>query len=436
MRAPLVASLAAGVALAWPAMASADPVTDPVTETVDEVLASSAPDWGSAPAAGETAGATGSGAAGPSRPPSAPVSDDDSPGHETEDPAPPDHGSAQVIDADLGGDDSADVAESSGTVADDDSTSGDATVLALGGEEVIGAHAGSGGTEEAHEGDPLAPLCAGSQGQVCLRILYADAWATDDGSTSHAESQSGVAAACLGGGSADPAADCDGPVWAGAGQSHAESERDQNSGRTTANSSSSVADADLGEGQVTAGAVQSRGEADSGSSPGTASRESTVADLAVAGTPVEGEISDPFTLATPPGCTAPSLVCVFANQGETFIGEGIAGHAQEALHVEALDGAILTQTGTSETLVHNDGGEDGPGDPEGPGGPSGPGIPGPAGGGGGGVAGGGGLTGAAAVEAGALPNTGGPAVGLLALALFAISGGAFLVASSRRRSLS
>jgi LPXTG-motif cell wall-anchored protein len=373
----------------------------------------------------------------PSSPPPAPSSDDDLPGHETEDPAPPDHGGAQVADVDLDGNDVADVAGSTATIEDNDDTNSDATLLALGGEEIIGAHADSNGTKEDHAGDPLAPLCEGTEGGVCLRILYADAYADEDGSTSSSSSQTGVADVCVGGDSADPQAECTGPVSAGAGQSQSEAERDQRSGRTTASSRSSLADANVGQGQVTAGAVQSEGWADSGNSPASADRSSSVANLAVAGTPLEAEITDPFAIAVPPDCPDPSLVCVFANQGETYIGDGIAGHAQEALHVEALNGALLTELARSETLVHNDGGEPaGPGNP-GPGNP-GPGNPGP--GGPDGPAAGPGddavdvadAQAGDAADDGILPNTGGFSALWLALAGGMIAAGAGMLVGRRR----
>ncbi|MGH3386104.1 MAG: hypothetical protein ACRDO1_16125 [Nocardioidaceae bacterium] len=370
----------------------------------------------------------------------APSSDDDSAGHETEDPAPPDHAAGSAGDVDLAEEDVADIGTTKSTVNDDDTSSADAAPLALGGEEILGAHAESGGSTEEHAGDPLAPLCEGTEGQVCLRVLYADAYASEDGGTSSSSSQSGVASVCVGGSSADPQAECDGAVGADAGTSEGEIERDKASGQTTASSESSVADAcvqapQAAECAVDASAVHSEGSADSGNSPGSAERASWVADAALAGEDLV-HLSDPFALAVPPECPDPSVLCVFLNQGESYLGDGVAGHAQEALHVELLrDTPLVTlaELGQSETLVHNaavdtpeppgDGDDEEPGDDDG----DGPGAGDDDG------AAAGDDDAAAAGDGDALANTGGVWAGLLAIALFAVSIGSFLVAYSRRK---
>ena len=359
----------------------------------------------------------------PSSPAPAPSSDDDQPGHETEDPAQPDHGAAEVADANVGGEDLADVGHNDATVEDDDSSKADSTLLALGGEEVLGAHADSDGENESHFGDPLAPLCEGSDGAICLRVLFADAYATDDGDTSNSQSESGVADVCIGGSNPDPAVECEGPITTGVATSEGEANRDQSSGRTTANSESDVADVCLEPDPITgscalgASAIHSEGESDSGNSSGTASRDSYL--LAVdAGGEEQGRIGDPTTIAIQPECAEPSLVCIFLNQGETYTGASVAGHAQEALSARVLPATPLeieVELARTESLVHNDGGDNGSGG--GNSGFGGPGQPGTGGGGG----------------TGALPNTGGIWSGLLAMGLFSIAGGAFSIAYSRRR---
>lgn len=442
---PTLAALALGAALVAPTAGAhaadneIDRTVEGATSQVEGATGGGSAPSGPAPAPAPAPTQESTTASVPSSPPPAPSSDDDLPGHETEDPAPPDHGGAEVADVDLDGNDVADVAHSTSTIEDSDATNSDATLLALGGEEIIGAHADSDGTKEDHAGDPLAPLCEGTEGGVCLRILYADAYADEDGSTSSSSSETGVADVCVGGDSADPEAECSGPVSAGAGQSESEAERDQGSGRTTASSRSSLVDANVGGGQATAGAMQSEGEADSGNSPGSASRSSSVAELAVAGTPVQAELSDPFALALPPDCPDPSLVCVFANQGETYVGDGIAGHAQEALHVEAINSTVLAELGRSETLVHNDGGEPaGPGNP-GPGNPGGPdGEPGAGPGAGPDAGPGDGPVDMAEAQAGdaaddgVLPDTGGFSTLWLALAGGMVAAGAAMLIGRRR----
>lgn len=348
--------------------------------------------------------------------------DSDSPGHETEDPEQPDHGGATVLDGDVDGEDLATVGDSRATVEDDDSTSGDATLLALGGQEIAGAHADSGGEEEAHFGDPLAPLCSGSEGKVCLTVLYADAWADEDGDTSSSRSRTGVADVCLGG---DGSQDCTGPASAGVATSESEAGRDQESGRSTASSSSEVADVcvqpDPATGVCAVGveALHSEGQADSGGDKATADRDSHLLALEL-GNEERARVSDPQALSLPPDCPkGGSLVCLFVNQGETYLGDSDAGHAQEALHAAVLPGNLdlVLKVGRSETLVHDDGGDAG----------NGPTVRGVSSGGGGGPGSPGTVAGVGAV----LPQTGGVWSGLLALALLGIGVGALLTARSR-----
>ena len=240
LRAPVAVIAATALVALSPGTASADE-TNPVEDLVGQVQKQLTPEQSEqseqsdqAPSLDDTDIVLST----PSSPPPAPSSDDDMPGHETENPAPPDHGGAEVADLDVADEDMADVGHNDATVQDDDSTRADSTLLALGGEEILGAHAKSGGENESHEGDPLRPLCEGSEGALCLRVLFADAHATDDGDTSRSESESGVADVCIGGDTADRGAECTGPVGAEVATSGAEAERNQDSGRTTASSES------------------------------------------------------------------------------------------------------------------------------------------------------------------------------------------------------
>jgi hypothetical protein len=357
-----------------------------------------------------------------------PSSDDDSDGHETEDPAAPDHGGATIVRGGAAGQEVATVGDSRARVEDDDSTRSDATLLALGGQEVLGAHADSRKEDESHFGDPLAPLCEGSEGQVCLRVLYADAWATDQNGTSSSHSQSGVADVCLGGDDADPSAACSGPVSTGVAGSEGRAERDQRSGRTTASSSSDVADVCVQQDPATgcalgADALHSEGGSDSGGAEASADRDSYLLALD-AGGEEQGRVGDPEALALPPGCPeGSSLLCVFLNQGESYVAKHVAGHAQEALHLSVLPGNLdlVVELSRTESLVHNDGGEttvaEGGARPSVKGvGSGGPGHP-----------------GSVAGLEGLLPNTGGVWSGLLALGLLGVGAGALLAARAQRR---
>lgn len=425
-----LAGAAAGIlVLLTPGVAVADPLDDLVGSLEDTLQEAGAP----APGGEPDPAAEPRGEEAPE-----PASDDDLEGHETEDPKGPDHGGASAADADLGEQDVTEIGRTHAQTNDDDSTESDASLLSLGGQEVLGAHADSDGNQEEHFGDPLAPLCEGSDGQVCLAVLYADARATDDGSTSQSSSRTGVADACVGG---SGGAGCDGPIALGAAQSSSESERDQDSGRTTASSESTVGAVCLSRDPVTgfcmvgAEALHSEGSADSGGSDGSgasAERDSYVLTLDLGGEE-RGRVEDPTAIALQPDCADPSLICVYLNQGETYLGEATAGHAQEALDLNALPGqptAVGIELARTETLVHNDGGEDTgvAGDEA-----TGDNRPPPALKGVGETAGNDGVV--AGVMAGVLPDTGGIGTGLLAAGLLTLGGGALLLAQRRRRAL-
>ena len=285
-------------------------------------------------------------------------------GHETTDPSGDDHGSGDGLQVTLAEQDVAQVGGSDAGMDGNGSTTADSTVLALGGQEVLGAHADSDGTGESSAGDPLEPLCSGTDDAVCVQLLYADASAANG----HSESRSGVAAACVGGGDGD-ATDCDGAIGAGAVQSEGQVDRTA-AGRTRASSSSSAAtvclqrDPVLGTCTVDADALTSQGRADS---DGTASKDSQVLGLDLAGTEV-ADTTEPTALALPPDCADPGLACVFLNNGETYVARSAAGHAVAALDASLLDGTALATVAQSETLVHKVDAPDSPSgsdDPEG-----------------------------------------------------------------------
>jgi len=348
------------------------------------------------------------------------VEDDDSPGHETPDPVPPDHASASGLVASLAGNDVAGVALADASMANDDSTTADSTALSLGGNEIIGAHADSDGDNQASAGDPLEPVCEGSDGALCAALVYADAEATEQAHSSSSSSETGVASACVGGD--DPTAEtCSGPVEAGVIQSSGSISRTRD-GHTRAESMSQVANLCLARdplGTCTVGADVLRSEGTS-DSRGTSTKESQVLGLTVGGTQVVS-VTEPTAITIPPNCPSPSLACVFLNQGERYLGQGVAGHAAQALDAAVLNGEILATVAQSETLVHKTP-ADPPDNPDGPVGPVGP-------------VGDGGSDGGQADDGGVLPETGGPWRGLFILSLLSLGLGALLVAWSRRESL-
>ena len=354
--------------------------------------------------------------------PNPPSSDSDSAGHETANPKAPDHGSSYVNHTALGGNDLVDIGSTDSQVNDNDSTSSDTTVLAIGGQEIAGAHATSGGKQ--HDSfDPLAPLCQNSGGQVCLSVLYARSSASESRSTSRSSGSTGLANACLGG-SDTTNTSCSGPVHIAAGTASSSADRNRASGETRARSSSGLASVCLGPSgcDLAVGAMQSSGRADSDPS---ASRHSSVLNLNAGGQQV-ADVSDPTAIAIPPGCATP-LVCVFLNQGETYLGSNVAGHNQQALDLKALPGVAVLTLGQSETLVHNDGGQDVSG-PGGHGGPSGA-VKGPHHVGHTGASAGP----AAGPAAFVLPNTGGFWSGLIGVALLLVGAGSMLLGLARRR---
>jgi hypothetical protein len=364
--------------------------------------------------------------------------DDDSPGHETANPQAPDHGSSHVGHAEVPDQDLADVGAGNSTVNDDDSTTADSTLLAIGGQEVIGSHASSDGANEGHGQVPgTTPLCEQSDGQACLDLLYADSYATENDGSSSSRTSSGVANLCLGG--ADKTGEsCDAPAQVLVAGSRSSAHRDKATGRTTTSSDAGLVgvclqrDPVLHTCTVSADVLSSDGAADS---DGTASRHSDVANLAVTsppgfpglpdlpGLPLPGTPlpdapsgSQPFAFSVPMDCATPSLVCIFGNQGETYFGHQLAGTAQTALDLSALDETVQIDIAHSETLAHNDGGRPPVVSP-----PTAPQSHTPI------------VHKAKQVVDGILPNTGGVWSGLLALGLGLFAVGAIAAAWDRRR---
>jgi hypothetical protein len=286
----------------------------------------------------------------------APSNDSDSPGHETPNPQAPDHGSSYVGHGELAGQDLIDVGHGTSTVNDDGSTSADSTLLAVGGQEIVGSHASSDGRRESHGAAPAIPACEQSSGAVCLDLLYSDSYATDNGSSSDSRTDNGVANLCVGG--SDPTgATCDAPVGATIGDSQSHAHRNQITGRTTASSNSELLSICLQRDPIThlctvnADALSSHGDADS---DGDAHRSSDVANLDFPGSPA-GQATQPFAVSVPMDCTSPSALCVFGNQGETYLGQNLVGTSQSALDIFALDRNLFVGLAHSETLVHNSG---------------------------------------------------------------------------------
>ncbi|GAB2854777.1 hypothetical protein [Nocardioides pacificus] len=453
IRGTVATTAALGLVLMGPtaAIAAGDDTTQPRDQIglgalLETLTAPLAPVLEGLAGAAQGAGGTGSTAPdGASKAGSAATDDGDSEGHETPDPTGDDHASTQGVAAEVADNELAQVGGTSASVGNDNSTESQATVLALGGQTIIGAEADSRGTKEAQAGDPLAPVCDASGGALCAALLFAEASASEDGPGSRSSSSIGLARACLGG-ETPTGADCDGPVQAGVAESSSEITRNKG-GHTIAKATTSVADVCLvpgaaGEG-CAVGIEALSTTTTSNSKTGESTRTSKIAGLTLAGNEVL-TLEDPIGISVPPGCTSPALLCAFLNQGETHSGPGTnRSAAQEALHVLLLDGTVDALVGQAETKVHQgpvdtdtDGGDDNDGG-DNDGGDNNPGGNNNGGGDGNGNGGGDG-SGAQAggsYDDGVLPNTGGVWSGLLSLGLLGLALGSFLVAWSRRTSL-
>lgn len=330
---------------------------------------------------------------------------------------------AQVAEVAVGDQPVADVARSGASMEDSGRSNAHATALALFGQEIIGARADSRGENESHAGDPLAPLCEGSEGALCLRVLYADAAAGERGESSSARSQSGVADACLGGSNTDAWGECDGQISAEVATSEATMRRGD--GRTQGSSQSQVADVCIGrDGETCAAGLTLLQAASRAFWDGRTEGESTTGRLELGGEEV-GAYQDPTDVSVQPECTAPSLVCLVLNEADSSIGNDQVTQTQDALGAGVLPDTAGVDVGLSRTaasVTHGqvlgvEGVKGGGGDVvAGVGGTGGPGMP-----------------GVVAGVTGLLPDTGGVWSGILAIALAALGAGSLLVARGRRR---
>ncbi|MBD8868293.1 hypothetical protein [Nocardioides donggukensis] len=409
-RATLVAIAASGVLVLGSAPVGANPADD-VVGGLEDVIAGVSGSGGGTERSGTDSRRTEG---------RLPVKENDDPDREQADPRPPDHASAGNAGVEVADEQVADVGSTDATVRDDDSASGDATLLSLGGHEVIGAHAE--GNESDSVGDPLAPLCAESDGALCAELLYANASSRERDGRQRGRGETGLADACIGGSAGSD--DCSGPVGASALTSESEIERGRD-GHTEAGSSSSAGTVCLVPDPETGCSAAARVLSSEGrsSSRGSSSKDTEVVGLELGDESVS--FSDgPGAFGLPPECSDdPALACVFLEQGETYLGDGVAGHAVTALEATALDGTVLAEVSGSESLARKF-----PADPDGPNGPGGDSGVAPSGVSDGSQAG-------QVAAGGVLPNTGGVWTGFLALALGGVGLGSLLVAWSRRSAL-
>jgi hypothetical protein len=279
-----------------------------------------------------------------------------------------DHASATVAELLVAGEDAVELGSTTSELHDDGSSSSDVTVLALGGQEIVGSHSDSNGTEESSN-DAAAPICDASSGQLCLGLLYAKSSAHEDTDGSEADSDTALAFVCAGGSNTDPEAECNGLADVGVSESNSSIERENKTGSTSADAESDLIDACLG-GHAADGACsgigakavhsESHSAAESENEPGEASRDSYLLGLDLAGERHE-VLGDPETLSVPPDCPDSGAACVFLNEGETHIRIGGASADQDVLHLVVklpnLGNLIELRLGHTETSVHNPGPE-------------------------------------------------------------------------------
>lgn len=343
----------------WQSVAFASPSAPDLSDT------SSVPDGPSSGAAQAPPAQGGGGTTGSNAPqaPAQPIegtSDSDSPGHETEDPVPPDHAEAdalniRVTDGESGMTDLFTVGRTRSEIdRNDDSSHGDVTVLAVGGNEIVGAHSDSDGTTE-DEVAPFDALCESSEGQICLGLLFAGTESTEDDTSSSSRSDAALAFVCVGGTQTDPDGTCDGALFVDAASSHSSINKHKRSGAMRANARSRVAGFCLeGVGCAEVFQAESHSVSESTEDEGQTSRESCFIALG------ECQFSDPLLVSVPPDCPGDpgALTCVALNQGEGLVYVGGAQSRQEALHIDILRSDMIPggrlveiHSGTAETIV-------------------------------------------------------------------------------------
>jgi hypothetical protein len=346
-----------------------------------------------------------------------------------------------VVDVSVGGQPVLTVGET-GASAGGDGSSADATLLAVAGHEVIGAHAGGGGGGAT--GITLEGLCSGTDGLICAGLLFADAATSQDGSGSTAAARMAAAFACIGGGAVDYGPDCTGPITVTVASGESFAAADGSSSQAA--QQTEVADVCLGpEGENADGVCSGIGltllhaESSSSASGDTAAADGdsylVAVDLGGEQTVIGG---DEESAAVPPDCPpGQSVACIEANQGEATAVPGTASAEQETVEAAVAPGAVggadlvLAFTPTAGTTA---------------GAPAAPSVfePG-AGGGGGGAVSGGGATGTApgagsgevpgalgGGDGGDLAFTGSNVLVLLGLALGLALAGAGALALQRR----
>lgn len=236
----------------------------------------------------------------------------------------------------------------------------DATVLSILGYEVIGAHASaSNGSGESQTGC-LTETCTVTGGDVCLALLFAQAFASNDGDRSDASSDTAVVSACLGGDQSDPAGNCGGLAGAAVAESHSASTADQGDGSASADQWSNGADVCVGGEAESSGACEGAGaevlhsESHSAANAGSEPESDSDSSTAVVEAGGDDVIAVDVGAELPQGCVDDSsLACAVLNDADSSAGTGGTIASAVAGSISVLtddDGAVVdTAAGESQT---------------------------------------------------------------------------------------
>ncbi len=258
---------------------------------------------------------------------------------------------AQVLNLDVGGNDVLDVGHSSASSSSSDGDGADSTVIGIAGQEIAGAHAEDGETDET---GLLLELCGMTDGFVCLGLIYA--YATAGGGS--ASSDSAVLDACIGGDDAERRSteSCAGLLWLSILDSHADASSDDE-GAAASESSNGVAACVGGhddEGACSGLGVRALHSESSASSKGESEGGSYLLGIEQGGD--ETTIgSEEVHVDVPPGCPeGASVVCLALNQGSSEAGsnqqtlagvEILPGEDDAAGQGQAFDGSTSASSG-------------------------------------------------------------------------------------------
>ena len=270
-------------------------------------------------------GAARTAASAPPAVPSTPTSDDDSPGHETEDPTPPDHASGSLIKVEIAGEEVIVVGETESRIEDNGRARGRATPVRFLGMPFFESRSDSRGTQEESSGI-VDPACVGPI--LCFVLLESRSESREQGNTSWSASSTQLLWMCFLPES-EETFECEGPIFLDFGSSESVIVRDHRTGRTAAGHLSELfggcAEIDGQSGCALFLGAIAAADAPSDSELGEAFRESCLGFVE--------ENGDIACLEDEPDFLCIFIFCVFINQGETFLFVGGAAARQEAMHV-------------------------------------------------------------------------------------------------------